>query len=154
MRAVLLTVVALGGLAIAGAADDKPKTDEQLFQGSWDWDPKAKRSEAKPLTVLEQVAVESRTLAFSYSRDGVGWTMTTEFKLDPKATPKEIDLTLTDPVTNKVTTFRGVYEVKPGALRFCYRSAKSSRPKSFDDVHDEKTNESTQFFTLVPTPKR
>jgi uncharacterized protein (TIGR03067 family) len=147
-----LAVVAVCSLSgLAGTADDKPKGDAQLVQGSWDWDPAAKQSDAQPQVLLERVVIKGDTLTFHYSLDGKKFTTPTKFTLDPKASPKEIDFTPTDKDNpNKGKAYLGLYEVKAGQLKICYRGPGSTRPKDFDDK--SAGNDVTTFIVLKPSP--
>jgi uncharacterized protein (TIGR03067 family) len=133
-----------------GTAEDKPKDDAVLVQGSWDWDPAAKQSDAKPVVLLERIVIKGETLTFHYSLGGKKFTSPTEFKLDSKASPKEIDFTPTeDGNANKGKTYRGLYEFKAGRLKICYRGPGSTRPKNFNDK--SAGNNVTVFITLMPS---
>ena len=147
----ILTVVAVCTLGLASIAQDKPKDDAHLVQGSWDWDPTLKQSDAQPVVLLERVVVKGDTLTFHYSLDGKKFTTPTEFKLDPKGSPKEIDFTPTDQDNaNKGKAYLGLYEVKAGQLRICYRGPGSTRPKDFNDK--AAGNDVTTFILLKPSP--
>jgi uncharacterized protein (TIGR03067 family) len=73
-----------------------------------------------------------------------------EFKLDPLASPKQIDFT---PIAeaNKGKSYRGLYEFKDGQLKICYRGRGASRPKDFNDKIDGTIG--TTVLVLKPTPK-
>ena len=74
-----------------------------------------------------------------------------EFKLDPEASPKEIDFTPTDKDNpNKGKAYLGLYEVTAGRLRICYRGPGSTRPKDFNDK--SAGNEVTTFVVLKLSP--
>ena len=75
----------------------------------------------------------------------------TSVQAEPDRLPKEIDFTPTEG-GNKGKTYRGLYEVKAGRLRFCYRGPGSSRPRDFSDQHDPKTNGGTVFIVLKLSP--
>jgi uncharacterized protein (TIGR03067 family) len=147
----VLAVVAICSLGFMSVAQDKPKDDSLLVQGIWDWDPAAKQSDAKPVVLLERVVIKGDTLTFHYSRNGKKFTTPTEFKLDPKRSPKEIDFTPTEEGNaNKGKTYLGLYEVKAGQLRICYRGPGSTRPKNFNDM--SAGNDVTTFLTFKPSP--
>src|SRR5436190_11457779 len=112
MKSIITAVAALSLLGFTGVAQDKPKDDSQLVQGSWDWDPAAKQLEP-PFPLLERVVFKGDTLTLHYSSDGRKYSTPTEFRLDPKASPKKIDFTPTDkdnPMKGKM--YFGLYEVK------------------------------------------
>ncbi len=133
-----------------GTAEDKPKSDSQLLQGSWDWDPAVEQPDAVPPILLERIVIKGNTLTFHYSLEGKKTPCTTEFKLDPKASPKEIDFTTTG--WGKDQTYRGLYEVKDGQLKICYRGPGCTRPKNFDDKREPNSTFTTVFIVLKPTP--
>lgn len=151
MRWIVLTVVAIGLLGFTSVAQEKPKDDAQLVQGSWDCAPTAKQADAQPQVLLERVVIKGDTLTFHYSMDGKEFTTAAKFTLNPKASPKEIDFTPTDKDnSNKGKVYLGLYEIKAGQLRICYRGPGSTRPKSFTDMQDG-TNMTT-FIVLKPSP--
>jgi len=63
-------------------------------------------------------------------------------KLNPKAKPKEIDITGTDG-PNKGKTFLAIYERDGDTLRICYDLSGKSRPTEF------KSTEGTQLFLVT-----
>ena len=63
-------------------------------------------------------------------------------KLNPKAKPKELDLTGTDG-PNKGKTFLAIYERDGDTLRVCYDLSGKNRPTEF------KTKEGTQLFLVT-----
>jgi uncharacterized protein (TIGR03067 family) len=147
-----LAVVAICSLCgLTGAAQDRPKTDRQLVQGIWDWDPDVKQQDLRPQVALERVVIKGDTLTFHYNLDGKKFTSATTFKLNATASPREIDFIPTEG-SNKGKTYRGLYEVKAGRLRICYRGPGSSRPKDFDDKRDPKINRGTMFIVLKRSP--
>ena len=151
MASRLLAVALVGSLGSMGVAQDKPKGDAQLVQGSWDWDPAAKQSDAKPV-LLKRVVIKGDTLTLHYSMDGVKFSTPSEFKLNPSGTPKEIDFTPTEKDNaNKGKAYLGLYEIQNGKLRICYRGPGSSRPKNFGDRQDG--TDGTTFIVLNPSPR-
>lgn len=149
MRGRLLAVAVCALSAAAGTAEDKPTGDGRLLQGSWDWDPAAKQSDAQPQILLERVVVKGNTLTFHYRFGGTVDVSPTTFTLDPAATPKAIDFVPTEGA-NKGQTYVGLYEVGDGRLRICYRGPGDTRPRNFDDKAD-KTG-STVFIVLKKSP--
>lgn len=147
----VLAMALIFALGLGVLAQDKPKEDAQLLQGSWDWDPAVKQSDAKPVVLLERIVIKGDTLSFHYSLDGKKFVTTTEFKIDPTKSPKQINFTPTDKDNaGKGLTYFGLYEIKAGQLKICYRGPESTRPKSFDDKADG-TNLTT-FITLKVSP--
>ena len=143
----VLTLCSLCG--VAAVARDQPKDDSQLVQGAWDWEPAAKQSEAKPQVLLERVVIRGAKLTFHYKFDDKRFTSETEFKLDPKASPREIDFAPTEGA-NKGRTYLGLYKIEDGKLWICYRGPGSTRPKNFDDK--SAGNDATVFIVLKRPP--
>jgi uncharacterized protein (TIGR03067 family) len=143
----LLALAVISVLGFVGVAQEKPKEDAQLMEGSWDWDPAAKQSDAEPVVLLERVVIKGDTLTFHYSLNGKRFTSPTKIKLDPRVSPKEIDFSPTDKDnSNKDRAYLGLYEIKAGQLKICYRGPDSTRPKDFKDTH--AANSATTFITL------
>jgi uncharacterized protein (TIGR03067 family) len=63
-------------------------------------------------------------------------------KLNPKAKPKELDITGTDG-PNKGKTILAIYELDGDTLRICYDLTGKNRPTEF------KTKEGTQLFLVT-----
>src|SRR5438128_1134567 len=51
-------------IGVAGAAEDKPSRDVQRIQGTWEWDPAEKQSDAEPQVLVEKVVIMDDTLTF------------------------------------------------------------------------------------------
>ena len=152
MVRILVLIALLCVATHSGVAQDKPKQakdDATLLQGVWHWDPDAKQSEAKPVVLLERVVVKDAKLTFHYKLDGKAFTSETTFKLDPKAFPRAIDFTPTEGA-NKGKTYLGLYELRDGKLKICYRRPGSTRPKNFLDK--AQGTGLTTFIVLKPTP--
>jgi uncharacterized protein (TIGR03067 family) len=151
MRSNVLALTMLGLIGFTAAAEDKTKEDLKLLQGIWDWDPAAKQSEAEPVVLVERVVIKGDTLTIHYSLDGKKFGTPTEFKIDATASPKQINFAATDKDNaGRGLTYFGLYELKAGQLKICYRGPGSSRPKSFDDKGDG--NNATSFLTLKARP--
>lgn len=63
-------------------------------------------------------------------------------KLNPKGTPKEMDITGTDG-PNKGKTFQAIYELDGDTLKVCYDLSGKARPTEF------KTKDGTQLFLVT-----
>jgi uncharacterized protein (TIGR03067 family) len=133
----------------SGTAQEKPSDDAQRMQASWDWDPAEKQSDAKPQVDLERVVIKGNKITFHYRLGDQRSTSTTEFKLDPKATPGTIDFTPSEG-TNAGRKYLGRYEIKGDRLRICYRGPGSTRPKDFSDK--AAGNAATVFIYLKKPP--
>jgi uncharacterized protein (TIGR03067 family) len=141
IAAVLVCVV----VSVTGVAQDKPKDDSKAIQGDWAWDPAEKQSDALPPATLDRIVIKGDKLIFHYRIMDKPSISETKFKLDPKASPKKIDFTPTEGA-NKGKTYLGLYELKDGRLKICYRGPGSSRPKDFNDKLDG--NDATTFIFL------
>jgi uncharacterized protein (TIGR03067 family) len=147
----VLALALMCAIGFVGLAQEKPKEDAQLLQGSWDWDPAAKQSDAEPVVLLERIVIKGDSLKFHYSLDGKKFVTATEYKIDPTKSPKQINFAPTDKDNaGKGLTYFGLYELKDGQLKICYRGPGSTRPKSFNDKADG--NNGTTFITLKPSP--
>jgi uncharacterized protein (TIGR03067 family) len=132
---ILVTALVCVIVTLQARAEDKPKEDAKAIQGDWAWDPAEKQSDARPVVLLDRIAIKGDKLTFHYRLGDQVSKSETKFKLDPKATPKRIDFTPTEG-GNKGKTYLGLYELKDGQLKICYRGPGSSRPKSFKDKAD------------------
>jgi uncharacterized protein (TIGR03067 family) len=128
----LLTLAALGaGLATAPsggrAAQEggKGKTDQQLFQGKWEVVSAEKGTEKVPEEILKAIKLEVKgdkviVEILGESKEGT-------YKLDPKAKPKTIDLTV------DCKTVKGIYEFDKNTLKVCAGADENApRPKEFN----------------------
>ncbi len=127
--------------------------DGALLQGSWEWDPAVPPPEAIPQVLVERVVVKGDTLTFHYRLGDQRSTHVTRFTLDEKGSPKRIDFT---PVggANAGRTYFGLYDVKDGKLRLCYRGPGSTRPKDFGDKQEPNSSAATAFIDLVLSPAK
>jgi uncharacterized protein (TIGR03067 family) len=128
-----------------------PRTDAQLVQRSWD--SVAKPADVGQPVVLERVIFRGDTLQFHYRAQGAALISATTFKLNTAATPKEIEFTPYQGA-NADRAYHGLYEFAEGQLRICYRGPGSTRPKDFSDQRDQKSNETTTYLLLKPSPTK
>ena len=63
----VLPRLSLGPAAAAPASKEKVDPDAAPLQGSWNWDPAAKRSDAQPPVLLQRVVVKGDTITFHYN---------------------------------------------------------------------------------------
>jgi uncharacterized protein (TIGR03067 family) len=148
-------VTAAAGLlaGTTGIVLKAPSAEVQRVRPASLWDPakrqsenrpalitEQKRSDAKPLVILEEIVFRGDKLVFHYRFGDQRWTATSVFKLDPTATPKAIDFTPMEG-PNKGKTYLGRYEIDGRRLRICYRGPGSTRPNDFSDkaVGDDAT---------------
>jgi uncharacterized protein (TIGR03067 family) len=148
---ILLTALIILVAQASAPAQDQTKVDLGSMQGSWNWDPAYKQSEAKPVILVEGVTIRGDKLTIHYNLDGKKFDSNSTFKINAKAESKEIDFTPTEG-SNKGKTYLGLYEFKDGKLHICYRGPGASRPANFDDLQDRKTNDSTAFLLLKTKP--
>ncbi len=131
---------------------EKPKDDRERLQGSWHIvevrtgeGPRSPREASK-----DQIWVFTRDkLVFNYA-DGSSTEMA--YQVDPKQTPKAIDLAPTA-VPEKGYTFKGIYEIDGDRLTVYYSrnvSPDAKRPARFDS---EKLP-GDRFFVLKRAPKK
>lgn len=150
MTQYCLALIAICTVGLCGMAEDQPK-DVQRIQGSWDWDPNARQSDAEPVILVERVVIKGDTLTIHYKMDGVRFTTPTKFTLNAAGSPREIDFTPTDKAnSNFGKNYLGLYEVKEGQLKICYRGPGSTRPKSFNDTFTG--TDQTTFLVLKRAP--
>src|SRR6476661_6435501 len=65
--------------------------------------------------------------------EGMGITFVMSYKLDPKATPTNIDMEILDgPEGTKGTKAQGIVEKKGDVVNLAYSTDKDKRPKDFD----------------------
>ncbi|MEX2139060.1 MAG: protein kinase [Pirellulales bacterium] len=117
-----------------GAQDNRSADEEtKIFQGEWNVvglegdGHKASEGELK----TQKWSVEGNTITASAH----GSTGKMRFTLNPKKTPKEIDLVALDGNLKGTTTF-GIYEFQNGRLRICHggpMEKETDRPKEFTD---------------------
>lgn len=148
----LLAVMVICSLGFTSIAGDKPKDDTQLMQGTWYWDEDAAKSLPNRFVIFDQVDIKGDVLTFHYKYNGEKIVTPTKFKLDPDASPKTINYT---PIENSTTgmPFLGLYELKDGKLKICYRGPESTRPKNFDDSTTEKLG-GTVYIVLKRSPAK
>ena len=129
MRIALVPVFSLFVvLAIARAGD--PPADLQRMQGVWKviyLEEKGKKVPDKELKLMDAI-IKKDTVTIR-----VGNEVSGEFtvKLDPKQTPKAVDLTHTFG-DDKGKTELGIYSIEEDILKFCVEELRKDRPKSFE----------------------
>jgi uncharacterized protein (TIGR03067 family) len=128
MRNVALLIVAISGFTATLHAAEK---DLELgkFAGSWKPVSYIKDGEAWPEEKLKTVTLDLKGAKSSFSL-GDSVTMG-EYKLNPGATPKQVDITLSDG-PHKGKTLLGIYEFKGDELWMCLsRVGSKERPTQF-----------------------
>jgi uncharacterized protein (TIGR03067 family) len=129
----MCVALALGWPLLIMAAD-KPDDDAKAIQGSWQMKHMEEEGEkAPPDQVKDFVFVfdgdkSSMNYQGSVSYEG-------KFKLDPSATPKQIDIIL------KEGTMQGIYKLDKDGLMICAPASKDNktRPKEFATKAGSKT---------------
>ena len=123
-RVVLFACVVVAAPAVAD--EKKPATDAAL-KGKWEV------TEAR-FNGSETAGVKGRVLDFGDSEfttyDGEAKGRTLSFTLDPKASPKRIDLAR-GAADDKAL---GIYAVTKDELKFCYAEPGAERPTKFESA--------------------
>jgi uncharacterized protein (TIGR03067 family) len=115
--------------AIALAAPAPQKKDEDLLQGQWQAisvEHNGKKAPAKEIAHWNLMVARDKMTA----RDGEMLLDESTFHLDPAATPRSIDLMLTDG-PDKGKAVLGIYQVQADKLTICVAEPGKERPKQF-----------------------
>jgi uncharacterized protein (TIGR03067 family) len=134
--------------ATLGLADDQPKDDHKALQGAWQVG--SHLPKAEPPVEYEQLVFKGDKLIFHTRLEDKRDVTETEFKLDPKSDPKEIDITPLEG-GSKGQTYLGIYELKEGNLTIAYRGPGEKRPANFNAK--QKDNGNVVFIYLIPPCK-
>jgi RNA polymerase sigma factor (sigma-70 family) len=119
-------------------ADDKPKTDEELIQGSWKWE---RRSEATDRLQDEQTYVFKGDRFWIVDRSGSEAGPFT-FRLDASKTPKEIEV-------KGSAVLNGIYELGSSTLRLGFHTTPESLPPYGVGVPSAQARERPKDFTVA-----
>jgi uncharacterized protein (TIGR03067 family) len=133
---VLLTLVLSSYPAAGGGA----AADGDALQGTWL--PSAAELAGKPFSDEARKTIRLVVKGDKYTVTAGKQVDRGTVKLNPKAKPKELDITGTDG-PNKGKTIRAIYERDGDTLRVCYDLSGKARPKEF------KTKEGTQLFLVT-----
>lgn len=118
--------------AALAVADDKkaPEGDLAKFQGRWSTTIKTSGGEI-PLVVEfkdQDVIIEMK------NADGEKITVEGKFKLDEKASPKQVDFVeLTSPNGDSSPDSHGIYEIKDDEIKIRTGGPDNPRPDNFED---------------------
>lgn len=130
MRQFALLAVPLFAVALSASADDKKDVPKDLvpFQGTWKAVAGKKNGEDAPAAALEKLKMKfvgGELTIVEGTRENTG-----DYSVNPKADPKEIDLT--SPTKELI---KGIYKFdKDGKLTIGFARGKDAvRPKGFDD---------------------
>jgi uncharacterized protein (TIGR03067 family) len=136
MRFVLsISVLAFCTVSVFGGEKETPASVSRLLQGEWvvvgmeDNGYKATPEELQGMRWVIKGDIITAT-------DPDGSTGKTRYKIDPNASPRHFDLTSPEGEL-KGRTDPGIYELREGRLRICYREPDNStgeRPKAFTDA--------------------
>jgi RNA polymerase sigma-70 factor (ECF subfamily) len=146
MRAgIVLTLAACVLAAGTGHADDAGKKDDDdpgkidlaMLEGTWVivgkefMGKKSTKDEIEKLAAVYEVVVKDGKWTF-WSNDTGKKAIVNEgmLKLDPKATPKELDIIYTSG-QSKGTTDKTIYELDGDTLKVCYPVMSAKRPTEF-----------------------
>jgi uncharacterized protein (TIGR03067 family) len=123
-----LALLALAGLV----AQDSSKTDKQAIDGSWRVVACELEHKLLPEGVFKDLRYKLKADGTWALEGGPGFPKAAggSFTLDPKASPKTIDLTPADgPYKGK--TFRGIYQLEGDELKACFAFPGKERPKTY-----------------------
>jgi uncharacterized protein (TIGR03067 family) len=125
MKRQLLAVLGVAALLTAGAgAQEKGKTDEEKFQGTWMF----VSVERGGVDVMEDFVKEAK-LTFTVDKikmEFQGKEMQVSYKLDPAKKPAHIDIT-----ENSGGTLKGIYMFEGDNLKVCFAAPGEKRPTEF-----------------------
>jgi uncharacterized protein (TIGR03067 family) len=126
--------------------DDTEKRDLALLEGTWAiagkefMGKKATKEEVEKLTAACEVVVkDGKWTLWSDDNETGKKEIVNEgtLKLDPKATPKELDLAYTKG-QDKGTTDKAIYDIDGDTLKVCYAFMSAERPTEFAGKGDGK----------------
>jgi uncharacterized protein (TIGR03067 family) len=130
MKAISVGVWMCLVLTTTGRSDDRPAADDmKSVQGLWEVTEHTPQGEPK-VTYTKVVFTDDKLVMHS-TLGGRTYSVECTFKLSTGDGVKRIDFG-----PSKERTYPGLYEIKDGKLRICYRGPGSSRPKNFDDKLD------------------
>ena len=132
-------------------AQDQTKVDLGSMQGSWNWDPAYKQSEAKPVILVEGVTIRGDKLTIHYNLDGKKFDSTSTFKINAKAEAKEIDFTPTEG-SNKGKTYFGSTSSRTGSCTSAIGGPEPRVPRTSTICRTAKRMTSTAFLLLKTKP--
>jgi uncharacterized protein (TIGR03067 family) len=119
-----------------GAADPNPEPDEpndaKTILGTWQAVKAVKRGTPAPANEVEnlKLVVTKDTLTIVEGLKKRPQHERVTYKLDPKAKPRTIDLTLEGP---KKIIVKGIYKIEKGELTIVTAEQDETRPKAFDE---------------------
>jgi uncharacterized protein (TIGR03067 family) len=137
MRASALLLCPLVLVAAVGAADPSPEPDQdddaKTILGSWQAVKGVKRGTPATAAEIEKLRLEvmKDKLSIIEGREKGPREERITYKLDPKAKPRTIDLTLTG--RGKEIVIRGIYKIEKGELTIVTGEQDDARPKAFDE---------------------
>lgn len=130
-RRLSLLVLVIGLPLCADEKKADPKADANPLKGKWEITSASFNGNASPKLkgrVLEFGANEFTT----YEGESKGRTIS--FTLNPKASPKEIDLNRDGGDTKAL----GIYSIEKDELKLCYAEPGADRPKTFESAAGDK----------------
>jgi uncharacterized protein (TIGR03067 family) len=133
-----MTVLALTlSAALAAPADDKKaddatKAEMKKMEGTWTIEKVVRPGESPPAEELKQLKLEIKGDTRVVKR-GDEVIVKSTFKIDPKASPKAIDLTVTEgPDEIKGKTMYGIYELDGDTFKVCLALEGKDRPNKME----------------------
>jgi len=138
MKARWLTVLAVGLLLGADAANDDVKKEKEKLQGTWKAVTVEQRGESKEDTDDHRLIFAGDEFTIKRGEQAV---IKGKFKIDPSKSPKEIDMEITEDrkEENKGKTALGIYSLDGDTLKWCASEPGApDRPKEFSGPADTK----------------
>ena len=132
MRSSLVTLFcALGLVASAASAGDKPDVEEETkkFQGTWTIESSESGGQKLPADQLKELVVTFEGDKHTVKK-GTEVIQAGTQKLDPSKSPKTIDVTITEG-PSKGAVMLGVYEFDGDTLKVCFDPEGKKRPTEF-----------------------
>jgi RNA polymerase sigma factor (sigma-70 family) len=125
--ALVASVPLVWALAASVHSAGKGKSDKDLLQGSWqivDAEMGGKKAEGEEGEQIkkQKLVVKGNTIKTKFE---------SEFTLDEKKTPREINVEVTEGPAQEVGKWRGIYELKGDDLKICISLPGGERPKRF-----------------------
>jgi RNA polymerase sigma factor (sigma-70 family) len=114
-------------LAASVQTGAKGKSDRDLLQGSWqiveaEMNGKKAEGEEGEQIKKQKLVVKGSTMKIKFE---------SEFTLDEKKTPRQIDLEVKEGPAQEVGTWRGIYKLRGDDLQICLSLPDGARPKGF-----------------------
>ena len=120
------------GVSLLAARAGKEKADADRFEGTWVVDSASKGGEQLPEELKNnfKITFQGKKLIV----DILGMQKEGTFKVDPKKSPKQLN------ITTKNKTLHGIYQVKGDELKLCFENGgqAENRPRKFATNKEEE----------------